>query len=136
MAPLKLSKVKALNQAPNKDNITLMSTQAKKILDYWFGDLSQTPQYFRERNKLWFMGGKKVDDYIRKTFEKELDNAVQGQLKSWEDSPDSALALIILLDQFSLNLYRETPRSYTQSELAIPISRRITEQGWGKNFTL
>ena len=46
----------------------------------------------------------------------------------WEQSPREGLALIILLDQFSLNLYREEPQSYDQSKLAIPIARRMIQK--------
>ncbi len=105
-----------------------MNNRAKEILTYWFGDLDQSPEYFAERMPFWFMGGKKVDDEIRKRFEKDLVLAARGGLNSWESSPRETLALIVLLDQFSLNLYREQPRSYDQSRLAIPIARRAIQK--------
>ncbi len=105
-----------------------MNIRAKKILDYWFADLDQTPAYFSERMPFWFMGGKKVDDAIRKHFNSDLEAAVKGELKSWENNPREALALIILLDQFSLNLYREQPRSYDQSRLALPLAKRLIQK--------
>jgi uncharacterized protein (DUF924 family) len=100
------------------------------VLDYWFGDLDQTPKYFARRNTLWFGGDERVDESIRQSFEIDLDDAVAGRLQSWEETPKGSLALIVLLDQFSLQLYREQPRSYEQATLAVPIAERAIERGW------
>src|SRR4051812_20975569 len=102
-----------------------MDPRAKAILDYWFGDLNLSPKYFKKRNKQWFMGGPKVDQYIRETFGMDLNAAVDLKLENWKTNPKEALALIILLDQFSLNLFREEPESYEQSEMFIPISKMM-----------
>jgi uncharacterized protein (DUF924 family) len=99
------------------------------VLDYWFGDLDHTPRYFSERNRLWFGGGEQVDGEIRERFAGDLRLAVEGRLADWEATPRGSLALIVLLDQFSLNLYREQPPSYLQSALAIPLTGRLVEQG-------
>lgn len=112
-----------------------LPSRAKEVLDYWFGDLSQTSEYFTKRNKLWFMGGEKVDAHIREQFEADVIKAVNGDYDAWLESPRGCLALIILLDQFSLNLYREQPRSYQQSELAIPITRRVLSHAWERELT-
>jgi uncharacterized protein (DUF924 family) len=106
----------------------MMHPRAKAVLDYWFGDLEQTPEYFKKRMPFWFFGGEKVDAYIRRHFEKDVIKAARGGYKAWERSPREALALIVLLDQFSLNLYREQPRSYDQSKLALPIADRMIQK--------
>jgi uncharacterized protein (DUF924 family) len=107
-----------------------MNPRAKLVLDYWFGNLDHTPEYFKSRNKLWFMGGDTVDTQIREQFERDVIDAVEGRYDTWLETPKEALALIILLDQFSLNLYREQPRSYEQSAMAIPIAKRVIANGW------
>ncbi len=108
--------------------------RARAVLDYWFGDLDHTARYFDERNRLWFGGGQEVDDQIRERFGRDLQAAVDGRLESWRGTPRGSLALIVLLDQFSLNLHREQPRSYLQSEKAIPVTRQLVDQGL--TFTL
>lgn len=113
-----------------------LAPRAREVLDYWFGDLSQTSKYFAQRNRLWFMGGEAVDEHIRKHYEADVIRAAEGGYEDWQRTPRGCLALIILLDQFSLNLYREQPRSYDQSRLALPITRRIIEQGWERELTL
>ncbi|MGZ3708310.1 MAG: DUF924 family protein [Bdellovibrionota bacterium] len=101
-----------------------MTASWQTVLDYWFGKNGGT--------ELWFGGTPEIDEHIRKTFEKDVTSAASGKLTDWESAPESCLALIILLDQFSLNLYREQPRSYDQSAMAIPIALRAIERGFDK----
>jgi uncharacterized protein (DUF924 family) len=100
------------------------------ILSFWFGDLNQDSAYFSERLRLWFAPNKQVDNYIREHFETDLEQALQNKLSAWEDSPKGLLALIILLDQFSLNLYRGEARSYDQSHRAIALADKMISTGF------
>ena len=59
-----------------------------------------------ESMNLWFGKSPKTDDYIRKTFEKDVYNALEGKYDHWIGNPHECLALIILLDQFPRNIYR------------------------------
>lgn len=106
-----------------------LDPRAQEVLDYWFGSPSQDPTYFEEKNAFWFNGGEAVDDEIRRRFGALVEDAVAGRLPAWSSSPRGGIALIILLDQFSLNLYREKPGSYQQSVLAIPIAEQMIERG-------
>jgi uncharacterized protein (DUF924 family) len=109
--------------------------RAKAVLDYWFGDLDHTPAYFKARNRLWFGGESATDEHIRESFEADLIEAAAGRLAPWAETPRGTLALVVLLDQFSLNLYREKPRSYDQSALAIPLARRLVETKLERTLT-
>jgi uncharacterized protein (DUF924 family) len=117
----------------------MLDPRAKNILDFWFGSLDHTEAYFAERMKLWFGDGgaksKETDEFIRQHFEKDLIEAVQGKLKHWEETPKGRLALIILLDQFSLNLYREKPQSYENSLLAIPLADQMIADHFDETLT-
>lgn len=108
----------------------MSSPRIHEILDFWFGDLDLTPDAFESRNQLWFMGGEDVDEVIAENFEKDVIAAAEGKLSSWMKTPKGSMALIILLDQFSLNIYREKPLSYLNSEKAIAVSRNAIKQGW------
>ena len=110
-------------------------SRIKEVNDFWFKDLNHTPAYFSERLVLWFYAEEENDRIIRERFEKLLDEAVEGKLKNWESTPKGCIALIILLDQFSLTLYREEPRSYTQSALAIPVAEKLIKNGWEWTLT-
>jgi uncharacterized protein (DUF924 family) len=106
------------------------------ILKYWFGKPEATRAYLDQRNELWFGGAKETDAYIRAHFAAEIEAASQGQLKAWEDEPESCLALILLLDQFSMNLERDTRRCYERSAMAIPIAERAIERGFDRKVHL
>ncbi len=110
-------------------------TRISSVLDYWFADLNLTPSYFEERVDLWFTKSSETDEYIRKNFEKDVEAAARGELSDWEDSPEGLLALIILLDQFSLNLYRGMDKAYLQSQMAISLSEKMIETGWIETLT-
>lgn len=107
-----------------------MNAQAKAILEYWLGDLEHTPEYFQARMRRWFMGGRAVDEEIRGRFLNQVELAGKNGLEDWKSSPREALALVILLDQLSLNFYRDEARGYELSERAIPVAKQILKNGW------
>src|SRR5687768_5088104 len=102
----------------------------EEILDYWFGTPAATAEYLESRMPLWFGGAKETDDDIRARFEKDVEAAAAGRLSAWERDPRSCLALIVVLDQFSLNIYRDQRRSFENSALAVPITERAIERGF------
>ncbi len=57
-------------------------------------------------------GGPEVDREITERFEGVLEQARRGELGHWADTPRGRLALIVILDQFSRNVYRGSPLSY------------------------
>lgn len=104
----------------------------KRILDFWFHDVKTA----QERMTLWFGGDAKTDDTIRNKFEADVLAASQGKYTDWETQVDSCLALIILLDQFSLNIYRDKARSFEINALALPIALRALEQGFDQKASV
>lgn len=107
-----------------------MNSEATRVLEYWFGGLDHTPAWFGERMRLWFMGGPKVDAEIRDRFEMLVERAECGELGAWLEAPREALALLVLLDQFALNIYRNEARGYRCSEAAIRPAKAILARGW------
>lgn len=59
---------------------------------------------------------------IKESFGHSLELASKGELDHWKSTPRGRVALVILLDQFSRNIYRDTPRSFAQDEVALDIS--------------
>jgi uncharacterized protein (DUF924 family) len=57
-------------------------------------------------------GGPEVDREITERFGEVLEQARRGELDHWAETPRGRLALIIVLDQFSRNIYRDSPLSY------------------------
>ena len=69
--------------------------------------------FWREAGpRQWFTQDEAFDEAIRARFLPLYEAAARGDLSAWEETPDGALALIIVLDQFPRNLFRFTPRAY------------------------
>lgn len=113
----------------------MLDPRAQSVLEYWFRDFDYTAEFLRKQVPFWFMGGPKVDEEIRRKFSGLLRQAARGKLKAWQETPKGCLALIVLLDQFSLNLHREKPESYLQSKMAIPLADRMVRKGWDWTLT-
>ena len=88
------------------------ATQPADILDFWLGDGMAQGWPAQDMNKRWFRGGAKLDEQIKTRFGADVLQAIGGALKSWEGRADSRLALIILLDQFSRNIFRATAQAF------------------------
>ncbi|CAI5481643.1 unnamed protein product [Closterium sp. Yama58-4] len=95
---------------------------ADEILVYWFGDF-MAPDYagpapeddvIAAKQSLWFRKDADVDAFIRARFAPLIPLAASGQLAGWEDTPRGALALVVLLDQFTRNSFRGSPDSFAQ----------------------
>src|SRR3970040_59702 len=106
----------------------------EEILGYWFGELKESEAPSSDYYKIWFAKRIEIDQYIKTTFEEDLALAVGGKLKSWENTPRGTLALIILLDQFSINIYRGTAKAFSQDSLALDVCLRGIEKGFDKRL--
>ena len=113
----------------------MIPARAAAVLEYWFEEQSATPEYFRMRNKLWFMGGAAADAYIRAEFLADVERAGGGELDAWNETPLGTLALILLLDQFALNIFRDAARGYVYSDRAIPLAHALVATHRYRVFT-
>lgn len=87
-----------------------------EINNYWFrGSLD----YQR-----WFMSGKKYDKEIKDKFQDVLKQAEQGNLEHWANTIDGFVAYIILLDQFSRQIYRDSHKAYQNDNKAMKFTRK------------
>lgn len=105
-----------------------------RILDFWFGNPGEGEVPPPELSRMWWAKDQKTDDYIRNNFESLLINAREGKLWEWEDTPRGTLALIILLDQFSRNIYRDTPGAFSQDAQALETAAKGIERGFDKGL--
>lgn len=95
--------------------------EAQKVLDFWFGLLISKTDITEKKSLMWFVNGANYDDIIRVKFKSLHKQASEGQLKYWENSPKNLLAHIILLDQFSRHIYRNSAKSFAQDRQAIQL---------------
>ena len=100
----------------------------KQILDYWFGDLDPvTGKTTTDKFGIWFGKSEETDQYLTDNYKELLESAKRGELSDWQNDSDSMIALIILLDQFSRNIYRDTPEMYSADDLAVELARKSLE---------
>lgn len=81
-------------------------SRSKEILDYWF------PKNGKSDYNKWFLNSKNFDKEIKEKFKELLNEAEKGKGYGWLVSKDSFVAYIILMDQFSRHIYRNTKDSY------------------------
>ena len=87
------------------------SQSIREILDFWFLPLDD-PEHGKPR-EIWWKSTPEHDDEIRRRFGVLVDRAIAGDLDAWRKSPDGALAVVILCDQFTRNIHRRTARAYS-----------------------
>jgi uncharacterized protein (DUF924 family) len=104
-----------------------LAPQARAVLDCWFGE-PDTPTFGKER-KRWFARDEAFDTMLRERFGTLIDAAREGQLDNWQDTPLGALALVIVLDQFSRNCHRNTPRAFAADQKALHAAQRLIAGG-------
>jgi uncharacterized protein (DUF924 family) len=86
-----------------------------EVLAYWLGD-PQAPQ------KKWFERSDAVDAEIRARFGDTLEAASRGELDAWSSSPRGRLAVVIVCDQFTRNVFRATPRAFAEDPRALHLA--------------
>ena len=80
------------------------------VLGFWFEPRIDEPLYVREE---WFRKSDSFDGEIRARFAPEIELALSGRLDDWSATREGTLALILLLDQFTRNVFRETPPAFS-----------------------
>lgn len=108
------------------------SLSPQAILDFWFG-APGTPAYGQLR-EAWFKVSSAFDAEILERFGNTHESALNGALDAWRAAPFSALALLIVLDQFSRNLYRGKPAAFAADPQALALAKEVVAQGWDREF--
>jgi uncharacterized protein (DUF924 family) len=80
----------------------------------------------------WFNKNADFDRAIAERFTSVHAEAAAGRLQNWAATPEGALALILVLDQFSRNMFRGTPKAFSQDELASATARVAIDAGFDK----
>lgn len=110
-----------------------MFEKVNEILGFWFGTDKQNPL---SHSHIWWRGSEEFDTEIRNRFGTLHHLATKGELDIWLNYPQSCLAYIILLDQFSRNMYRDSPLAFSQDALALHASQKGREHKLDKELNL
>jgi uncharacterized protein (DUF924 family) len=116
----------------------IVVSSPEEVLSYWFpeDDIFDTDQEtFGRQMQWWFQGGPEVDREISERFGQVLEQARRGELDHWAQTPRGRLALIVVLDQFSRNIYRGSPLSYAQDEKALELAVEGIDLGMDRELS-
>ena len=103
------------------------------VLDFWFGTSGADGSLDPAKKKMWFGDGRKYDAEIRKKFGALHERASRGELGAkWAAMPRDCMALIILLDQMSRHIHRDTPRAFAQD----PAAQKLALDGVNRKLDL
>lgn len=97
------------------------------VLQFWFADLSP---------KDWFRKSEELDRRIAVEFGGLHQSAAMGELWAWRDTPEGALAEIIVLDQFSRNIHRHDARAFACDGIALTCAQEALRRGYDRNMSL
>ena len=90
--------------------------QPEDILHFWFEELTEKQHFAKDAG---------LDELMRLRFEQTLEAAARCELFAWRTTPEGRLAEIIVLDQFSRNIYRDTPHAFAQDSLALSLAQEL-----------
>jgi len=90
---------------------------------FWFGDLDASGMSPGDRQKLWFKPSPETDEECRQRFGALVEEALQGGLTGWQGSDRGIVALVLLLDQLTRNIYRGSARVFAGDSRALALSR-------------
>jgi len=88
--------------------------QYQTIIDFWFKEISP---------KQWWNKDTDFDQLIKQRFSDIYSKATHGELFDWRETAEGRLAEIIVLDQFSRNMFRDLPESFSQDSVALVLAQ-------------
>jgi len=103
----------------------MLDARAQAVLDTWFG--APDSAEYGDARKAWFKKNATFDTMLHERFGAVLEEALEGQLASWSETPLGALALIVLLDQFTRNCFRYTPRAFAGDREALRLAHALVD---------
>lgn len=103
-----------------------MNSVAQSVYNFWFGTNGLSLDTVKVQSKLWWKGSADIDYDIERRFGKLVEAAGKGAFTDWMEDAKSALALIILHDQFPRNLYRGTAKAFNHDIQALECAKQLT----------
>jgi uncharacterized protein (DUF924 family) len=101
--------------------------QPQFIFHFWFTELTPKDHYAKDTV---------LDETIRTRFGATLAAAARCELFAWRAAPEGRLAEVLVLDQFSRNVYRDTPQAFAQDALALALAQELVASGQDRSLPL
>lgn len=114
-----------------------LDPRLSQVLEYWLGAEMPTNESALSRKQLWFTKSEETDEEIRHLFGAVLQEALLGKLDGEAmESPLGWLSVLIVLDQFTRNAYRGTPKSFAGDKKARELALKGIDLGWDVDETI
>lgn len=108
----------------------------ESVLAFWFGGGADDAAIIAAKSAMWFARDPAIDATIRERFGALHEAAIDAQLDAWLATPRGTLALIVLVDQFSRNLFRDDARAFAHDALARSWTERMLRTGADRELRL
>ena len=113
--------VKLLSEAAGATITDEDQARIEAVIAFWFKEQTLSAPQIDHRMDVWFGEDDVFDQEIRAEFANEVEHASDGELDHWAEEPRGRLALILLLDQFRRNIYRNTAEAYSRDKVALKL---------------
>jgi uncharacterized protein (DUF924 family) len=108
--------------------------EQEQVLEFWFGPLSADGRADAAHAQRWWKKDAAFDALIRERFLALYDAVANGEREAWLRSARGALAYVIVLDQFSRNMFRDSPRMFEQDARALRAARAAIDSGFDRQL--
>ena len=95
------------------------------VLDYWFSEKSK---------QFWFASTPQIDNEIKLRFESVWEKAAEGEYSQWRETADGSVALIVILDQLPLNMFRSDPKGFQTESMAVEVALNAINNGFDEEL--
>lgn len=114
---------------PHRDRID-------ELIRFWFGEVKSHNDKIAIDSQRWYRGGKELDDLIREKFEADYERLLNDKelQKQWRGDPDGLVALILLFDQFSRNMYRGTAKGNISEDICSDRTQHSRRIHWLQKY--
>lgn len=111
-----------------------MSKKMEAVWNFWFGELDEEGCAEEELAKAWFTKNPDFDREIRENFEELYEEVVAGEHEDWLETERGLLTYVVVLDQFSRNMFRDTAKMYAADPQALAAAKMGIERGDDKKL--
>jgi uncharacterized protein (DUF924 family) len=99
-----------------------VTNEIDRVINFWFNGIDEAGNITKSQQDKWFIKDEKFDQYIDQQFSTLVTNAANGQYQHWAESAIGRLALIISLDQFPRNIYRNQAQAFAYDNQALQLT--------------
>jgi uncharacterized protein (DUF924 family) len=111
-----------------------MDDEARDVLDFWFGAPGSAS--FGTERKVWFKKDEAFDALVAERFGSLIERALRGELDAWSEAAQDALARVLLLDQFTRNVFRGQARAFAGDPQALSAATAAVGRRYDESLPL